>query len=62
MKTKLQARLVAFLIFIILIVLMSAYAVANDMELTESAGPLALFITFLIYRMFLTPKSNESDE
>jgi hypothetical protein len=56
-KTKLQARILAVVIFFVFLLIYLLITV-NDRgeEVNTAFGPIALFVTVLIYRMFLKPE------
>jgi len=58
-KTKLQARILAVIIFFVFLLIYLLITVNGGGEVNTIFGPIDLFITVLIYRMFLKPPQQE---
>ena len=56
MKTKLQARLVALVVWILVLTLLSAIVDDRSGGSAQSLGAISLFIAILLYKIVLKPK------
>ena len=62
-KTKLQARIVAVVIFFVLLLIYLIITDSlGDREGNKNFGYIAIFVTVLIYRMFLKPPDRNLNE
>lgn len=56
MKTKLQARLLALVVWILVLTLLSVIVDDRSGSSSQSLGAISLFIAILLYKIVLKPK------
>ena len=59
MKTKLQARLVALVVWILVLSLLSSIVDDRSGSSSQSLGAISLFIAILLYKIVLKPNDIE---